>query len=159
MLVALLSAMNVAIFVMLTQGTFIAGYFTRLRLQEEIQNEVERQFIDVVGTTPTLEVHERSSRSDKAAVVRGARGEIGPGFDRLLWLAGAALALKGAGRGRGHGAGRACGQDRVRGPFRGGESALRVSGVVGGGLGRRPVQFAAQRRLVAAAGAAVIRRS
>ena len=86
-------ALIVAIFVMLTQGTFIAGYFTRLRLQEEIQNEVERQFIDVAGTTPTLEIHERSSRSDKAAVVRGARGEIGPAFDRLLWLAGAALAL------------------------------------------------------------------
>jgi ATP-binding cassette subfamily B protein len=86
-------ALCVAIFVMLTQGTFIAGYFTRLRLQEEIQNEVERQFIDVVGTTPTLEIHERSSRSDKAAVVRGARGDIGPAFDRLMWLAGAALAL------------------------------------------------------------------
>lgn len=86
-------ALCVAIFVMLTQGTFIAGYFTRLRLQEEIQNEVERRFIDVVGTTPTLEIHERASRSDKAAMVRGARGDIGPGFDRLLWLAGAALAL------------------------------------------------------------------
>jgi ATP-binding cassette subfamily B protein len=86
-------ALCVAIFVFLTHGTFIAGYFSRLRLQEEIQNEVERQFIDVAGTTPTLEIHERASRSDKAAVVRGARGEIGPGFDRLLWLAGAALAL------------------------------------------------------------------
>jgi ATP-binding cassette subfamily B protein len=86
-------ALCVAIFVMLTQGTFIAGYFTRLRLQEEIQNEVERQFIDVVGTTPTLEIHERSSRSDKAAVVRGARGDIAAAFDRLLWLTGAALAL------------------------------------------------------------------
>ena len=86
-------ALCAAIVVMLTQGTFIAGYFARLRLQEEIQNEVERQFIDVVGTTPTLEIHERSSRSDKAAVVRGARGDIGPAFDRLLWLAGAALAL------------------------------------------------------------------
>jgi ATP-binding cassette subfamily B protein len=86
-------ALGVAIFVMLTHGTFIAGYFTRLRLQEEIQNEVERQFMDAVGTTPTLEIHERSSRSDKAAVVRGARGDIGPGFDRLMWLAGAALAL------------------------------------------------------------------
>jgi len=86
-------ALCAAIFVMLTQGTFIAGYFTRLRLQEEIQNEVERQFIDVVGTTPTLEIHERSSRSEKAAVVRGARGDIGPAFDRLMWLAGAALAL------------------------------------------------------------------
>jgi ATP-binding cassette subfamily B protein len=86
-------ALCVAIFVMLTQGTFIAGYFTRLRLQEEIQNEVERQFIDAVGATPTLEIHERSSRSDKAAVVRGARGDIGAAFDRLLWLAGAALAL------------------------------------------------------------------
>lgn len=83
----------VAVFVMLTQGTFIAGYFTRLRLQEEVQSDVERRFVDVVGTTPTLEVHERSSRSDRAAVVRGARGEIGPGFDRLMWLAGAALAL------------------------------------------------------------------
>jgi ATP-binding cassette subfamily B protein len=86
-------ALCVAIFVMLTQGTFTAGYFTRLRLQEEIRSEVERQFIDVVGTTPTLEIHERSSRSDKAAVVRGARGDIGSAFDRLLWLAGAALAL------------------------------------------------------------------
>jgi ATP-binding cassette, subfamily B, bacterial len=86
-------AVCTAIFVMLTQGTLIAGYFTRLRLQEEIQNEVERQFIDVVGTTPTLEIHERSGRSDKAAVVRGARGDIGAAFDRLLWLAGAALAL------------------------------------------------------------------
>ena len=86
-------AVCTAIFVMLTQGTFIAGYFTRLRLQEEIQNEVERQFIDVVGTTPTLEIHERSGRSDRAAVVRGARGDIAAGFDRLLWLAGAALAL------------------------------------------------------------------
>ncbi len=86
-------AVCTAIFVMLTQGTFIAGYFNRLRLQEEIQNEVERQFVDVVGTTPTLEIHERSSRSDKAAVVRGARGDIAMAFDRLLWLAGAALAL------------------------------------------------------------------
>ncbi len=86
-------ALCVAIFVMLTQGTFIAGYFTRLRLQEEIQNEVERRFIDAVGTTPTLEIHERSSRAEKAAAVRGARGDIGPAFDRLLWLAGAALAL------------------------------------------------------------------
>jgi ATP-binding cassette, subfamily B, bacterial len=86
-------ALCVAIFVMLTQGTFTAGYFTRLRLQEEIRSEVERQFIDVVGTTPTLEIHERSSRSDKAAVVRAARGDIGAAFDRLLWLAGAALAL------------------------------------------------------------------
>jgi ATP-binding cassette subfamily B protein len=89
-------AVGVAIFVMLTQGTFIAGYFTRLRLQEEIQNDVERTFIDVVGATPTLEIHERSSRSDKAAVVRGARGDIGPAFDRLLWLAGTALALIGS---------------------------------------------------------------
>ena len=86
-------AVGVAIFVMLTQGTFIAGYFTRLRLQEEIQNDVERTFIDVVGATPTLEIHERSSRSDKAAVVRGARGDIGAAFDRLLWLAGTALGL------------------------------------------------------------------
>jgi ATP-binding cassette subfamily B protein len=86
-------ALCTAIFVMLTQGTFIAGYFTRLRLQEEIQNEVERQFIDVAGTTPTLEIHERPGRSDKAAMVRGARGDIGAAFDRLLWLAGAALAL------------------------------------------------------------------
>ncbi|ANS68997.1 ABC-type multidrug transport system, ATPase and permease component [Streptomyces lincolnensis] len=86
-------ALCAAVFVMLTQGTFIAGYFTRLRLQEEIQNDVERQFLDVVGTTPTLEVHERSSRSDKAALYRDARGEIGPGFDRLLLLAGAALVL------------------------------------------------------------------
>jgi ATP-binding cassette subfamily B protein len=86
-------ALCTAIFVMLTQGIFIAGYFTRLRLQEEIQNEVERQFIDVVAATPTLEIHERSSRSDKAAVVRGARGDIGAAFDRLMWLAGAALAL------------------------------------------------------------------
>ena len=88
--------MGVAIFVMVTQGTFIARYFTRLRLQEEIQNDVERTFIDVVGATPTLEVHERSSRSDKAAVVRGARGDIGAAFDRLLWLAGTALALIGS---------------------------------------------------------------
>ncbi|MFC8451601.1 ABC transporter ATP-binding protein [Kitasatospora sp. NPDC057223] len=86
-------ALWVAAFVMLTQGTFIAGYFTRLRLQEEIQHEVERRFIDVVGTTPTLEIHERASRSDRAAAVRGGRGDIGPAFDRLLWLAGAALAL------------------------------------------------------------------
>ena len=86
-------ALCVAIFIMLTQGAFIAGYFTRLRLQEEIQNEVERQFIDVVGTTPTLEIHERSSRSDSAAAVRDARGDIAAAFDRLLWLAGAALAL------------------------------------------------------------------
>ncbi|WDZ93469.1 ABC transporter ATP-binding protein [Nocardiopsis sp. HUAS JQ3] len=86
-------ALCVAVFVMLTQGTFVAGYFTRLRLQEEIQSDVDRRFVDAVGTTPTLEVHERSSRSDRAALVRGARGEIGPGFDRLMWLAGAALAL------------------------------------------------------------------
>jgi ATP-binding cassette subfamily B protein len=86
-------ALCVAIFVMLTQGTFIAGYFTRLRLQEEIRSDAERQFIDVAGTTPTLEIHERPGRSDKAAVVRGARGDIGAAFDRLLWLAGAALAL------------------------------------------------------------------
>jgi len=86
-------AVGVAIFVMLTQGTFIAGYFTRLRLQEEIQNEVECMFIDVVGATPTLEIHERSSRSDKAALVRGTRGDIGAALDRLLWLAGTALAL------------------------------------------------------------------
>ncbi|GAA4956847.1 ABC transporter ATP-binding protein [Actinoplanes utahensis] len=89
-------ALCVAVFVMVTQGTFIAGYFTRLRLQEEIQNEVERRIIDVVGTTPTLEIHENSGRSERAAVVRGARNEIGPGFDRLMWLAGAALALIGS---------------------------------------------------------------
>jgi ATP-binding cassette subfamily B protein len=82
-----------AIFVMLTQGTFIAGYFTRLRLQEQIQNQIELRLIDVVGTTPTLEIHERPSRSDKAATARATRGEIGPAFDRLLWLIGAALAL------------------------------------------------------------------
>lgn len=70
-------ALCVAIFVMLTHGTLVAGYFTRLRHREEIQNEVERQFIDVVGTTSTLEIHERSSRSDKAAVVRGARARSG----------------------------------------------------------------------------------
>jgi ATP-binding cassette subfamily B protein len=86
-------ALCVALVVMVTQGTFIAGYFTRLRLQEEIQNEVECRFIEVAGMTPTLEIHERASRSDRAAAVRGARGEIGPGFDRLLWLAGAALVL------------------------------------------------------------------
>ena len=86
-------ALGVAVFVTLTRGIFIAGYFTRLRLQEEVQNEVERQLIDVVGTTPTLEIHERSSRSDKVAAVRGARTDIGAAFDRLLWLAGAALAL------------------------------------------------------------------
>jgi ATP-binding cassette subfamily B protein len=86
-------ALCVAIFVMLTQGTFIAGYFTRLRLQEEIRSDVERQFIDVVGTTPTLEIHERPGRSEAAATVRGARGDIGAAFDRLLWLAGAVLAL------------------------------------------------------------------
>jgi ATP-binding cassette subfamily B protein len=86
-------ALGTAVFVLLTQGTFIAGYFTRLRLQEEIQHEVERQFIDVAGTTPTLEVHERPGRSEAAAVVRGARGDIAAAFDRLLWLAGAALAL------------------------------------------------------------------
>jgi len=86
-------ALGTAIFVMLTQGTFIAGFFTRLRLQEEIQNEVERQFIDVVGTTPTLAIHERPGRAEAVAVVRGARGDIGAAFDRLLWLAGAALAL------------------------------------------------------------------
>src|ERR1700722_16007712 len=49
--------------------------------------------MDVVGTTPTLEVHERPGRSEAAAVVRGARGDIAATFDRLLWLAGAALAL------------------------------------------------------------------
>ena len=89
-------AAGVAIFVMLTQGTFIRRRFHRLRLQEEIQNEVERTFIDVVGATPTLEIHERSSRSDQAAVVRGAWGDIGAAFDRLLWLAGTALALIGS---------------------------------------------------------------
>ena len=57
-------ALGTAVFVMLTQGTFIAGYFTRLRLQEEIRSEVERQFIDVVGTTPTLEIHERPGRAE-----------------------------------------------------------------------------------------------
>jgi ATP-binding cassette subfamily B protein len=86
-------ALCVAIFVMLTQGTFIAGYFTRLRLQEEIRSDVERQFINVVGTTPTLEIHERPGRAEPTATVRGARGDIGAAFDRLLWLAGAALAL------------------------------------------------------------------
>nr|WP_237540268.1 ABC transporter ATP-binding protein [Streptomyces sp. SID8358] len=85
--------LSAAVFVMLTQGTFVAGYFTRLRLQEEIQHRIELRFIDVVGTTPTLEVHERPSRSDKAATARATRGQIGPAFDRLLWLTGAALAL------------------------------------------------------------------
>ena len=85
--------LSAAIFVMLTQGTFIAGYFTRLRLQEEIQNQIELRLIDVVGTTPTLEIHERPSRSDKAATARATRGQIGPAFDRLVWLTGAALSL------------------------------------------------------------------
>nr|WP_237512042.1 MULTISPECIES: ABC transporter ATP-binding protein [unclassified Streptomyces] len=85
--------LSAAVFVMLTQGTFVAGYFTRLRLQEEIQHRIELRFIGVVGTTPTLEVHERPSRSDKAATARATRGQIGPAFDRLLWLTGAALAL------------------------------------------------------------------
>lgn len=89
----LVLALCAAVFVMLTQGTFIAGYFTRLRLQEEVQGEVERQFVEALGGTPTLEVHERSERSDKVALVRGSQGEIGPGFDRVLWLVGAALAL------------------------------------------------------------------
>jgi ATP-binding cassette subfamily B protein len=88
-----LLALCVASFVMLTQGTFIAGYFTRLRLQEEIRSDVERQFIDVVGTTPTLEIHERPGRAEATATARGARGDIETAFDRLLWLAGAALAL------------------------------------------------------------------
>lgn len=87
----LVLALCLAVFVMLTQGTFIAGYFTRLRLSEEIQNEVERRFIDVAGTTPTLEIHERPDRAGKAAAVRGGRDHIREGFDRVLWLAGAAL--------------------------------------------------------------------
>ncbi|MEV4569727.1 ABC transporter ATP-binding protein [Nonomuraea sp. NPDC049419] len=78
-------------FVMLTQGTFIAGYFTRLRLSEEIQNAVERRFIDVAGTTPTLEIHERPGRAGRAAAVRAGRHDIREGFDRVLWLTGAAL--------------------------------------------------------------------
>lgn len=61
-------ALCVAIFVMLTHGTFIAGYFTRLRHREEIQNAVDRRFVEAVGTTPTLEIHERAGRSDRAAV-------------------------------------------------------------------------------------------
>ena len=48
---------------------------------------------DVAGTTPTLEIHERPGRAEATATVRGARGDIGAAFDRLLWLAGAALAL------------------------------------------------------------------
>jgi ATP-binding cassette subfamily B protein len=87
----LVLSLCLAVFVMLTQGTFIAGYFTRLRLSEEIQNEVERRFIDVAGTTPTLEIHERPDRAGKAAAVRGGRDHIREGFDRVLWLAGAAL--------------------------------------------------------------------
>lgn len=83
----------VALFIMATQGTFIAGYFTRLRLQEEIQDHVDRQLIDAIGTTPTLDVHEHSSRSDSTAIAQATRGEIGPGFDRLLWLCGSGLAL------------------------------------------------------------------
>jgi ATP-binding cassette subfamily B protein len=47
----------------------------------------------VAGSTPTLEIHERPGRCDKAAVVRGTRGDIAAAFDRIAWLAGAALAL------------------------------------------------------------------
>ena len=87
----LVLSLCLAAFVMLTQGTFIAGYFTRLRLSEEIQNAVERRFIDVAGATPTLEIHERPSRAGKAAQVRSGRADIREGFDRILWLTGAAL--------------------------------------------------------------------
>ncbi len=87
----LVLSLCLAVFVMLTQGTFIAGYFTRLRLSEEIQNEVEHRFIDVVGTTPTLEVHERPDRAGKAAAVRDGRHGIREGFDRIMWLTGAVL--------------------------------------------------------------------
>lgn len=87
----LVLSLCLAVFVMLTQGTFIAGYFTRLRLSEEIQNEVERRFIDVAGTTPTLEIHERPDRVRRAAAVRGGRADVREGFDRILWLTGAAL--------------------------------------------------------------------
>jgi len=87
----LVLSLCLAVFVMLTQGTFIAGYFTRLRLSEEIQNAVERRFVDVAGTTPTLEIHEHPDRAAKAAAVRGGRAEIREGFDRILWLTGAAL--------------------------------------------------------------------
>jgi ATP-binding cassette, subfamily B, bacterial len=87
----LVLSLCLAVFVMLTQGTFIAGYFTRLRLSEEIQHEVEGRFIDAAGTTPTLEIHERPDRAGKAAAVRGGRADIREGFDRVLWLIGAAL--------------------------------------------------------------------
>jgi ATP-binding cassette subfamily B protein len=87
----LILSLFLAVFVMLTQGTFIAGYFTRLRLSEEIQNEVEGRFIDVAGATPTLEIHERPDRAGKADAVRGGRADIREGFDRVLWLIGAAL--------------------------------------------------------------------
>jgi ATP-binding cassette subfamily B protein len=87
----LVLSLCLAVFVMLTQGTFIAGYFTRLRLSEEIQNEVEGRFIDVAGTTPTLEIHEHPDRVGKAEAVRGGRADIREGFDRVLWLTGAAL--------------------------------------------------------------------
>ncbi|MCK2220425.1 ABC transporter ATP-binding protein/permease [Actinomadura sp. ATCC 31491] len=87
----LVLSLCLAVFVMLTQGTFIAGYFTRLRLSEEIQHETERRFIDVAGTTPTLEIHERPGRAARAAAVRAGRADLREGFDRVLWLAGAAL--------------------------------------------------------------------
>ncbi|WP_043633833.1 ABC transporter ATP-binding protein [Nonomuraea candida] len=87
----LVLSLCLAVFVMLTQGTFIAGYFTRLRLSEEIQNEVERRFIDVAGTTPTLEIHESPGRAGRVAAVRAGRADLREGFDRVLWLTGAVL--------------------------------------------------------------------
>ncbi|MDQ7803465.1 ABC transporter ATP-binding protein [Amycolatopsis sp. A133] len=82
-----------ALFVVLTQGTFIAGYFTRLRLREEAQQYVETRFIDVVGTTPTVELHERPAWRDRTAAVRAAREDIGQSFDTAMVLAGAVLLL------------------------------------------------------------------
>jgi ATP-binding cassette subfamily B protein len=82
-----------AIFVLLTQGAFLAGYFTRLRLREEMERNVEARLITVLGTTPTLEIHERGDLRDQAANVRSLRSDLGQSFDTTMMLAGAVLLL------------------------------------------------------------------
>lgn len=81
------------VFVLLTQGTFVAGYFTRLRLREEMEQYVDARFIGVLGSTPTLEVHEKSELRDKAEMVRSLRSDLGQSFDTAMVLAGAVLLL------------------------------------------------------------------
>jgi ATP-binding cassette subfamily B protein len=89
----LLVSAAATVLVMVTQGAFIAGYFSRVRLGEEVEHRLENELIAAVGGTPTIEVHERPGWRDRVAAVRDARADVGQCFDTVMVLTGAVVLL------------------------------------------------------------------